>query len=148
MTVNAGDDLEAGSIYLTVTGTSAEAGDDGEVGRGNRACGLITPYRAMTMEAPAGKNPVSHVGKLYNVEAGRIAALISEQLPVDDVACLLVSQIGRPVTDPQLADVRVAARGRANAAAIEKSVGKIVRAEIGRLDELRTELLEEKVSVY
>jgi len=35
--VNAADDPSRGEIYLTVTGTSAEAGDDGEVGRGNRA---------------------------------------------------------------------------------------------------------------
>jgi S-adenosylmethionine synthetase len=61
--VNAADDLEAGSVYLTVTGTSAEAGDDGEAGRGNRINGLITPYRPMTMESAAGKNPVTHVGK-------------------------------------------------------------------------------------
>jgi len=43
------------SVYLTVTGTSAEAGDDGQVGRGNRANGLITPYRPMSLEAVAGK---------------------------------------------------------------------------------------------
>jgi len=57
------------NIYLTVTGTSAEMGDDGETGRGNRTNGLITPGRPMTMEATAGKNPVSHVGKLYNIAA-------------------------------------------------------------------------------
>jgi S-adenosylmethionine synthetase len=34
--VNTADDPAAGSIYRTVTGTSAEAGDDGEAGRGNR----------------------------------------------------------------------------------------------------------------
>ena len=46
--VNAADDPAAGSVYLTVTGTSAEAGDDGEAGRGNRINGLITPFRMMT----------------------------------------------------------------------------------------------------
>jgi S-adenosylmethionine synthetase len=51
--VNAADDLEAGSVYLTVTGTSAEAGEDGEAGRGNRVNGLITPFRPMTMESAA-----------------------------------------------------------------------------------------------
>lgn len=59
--------MEPDSLYLTVTGTSAEAGDDGEVGRGNRVNGLITLYRPMNMEAAAGKNPVTHVGKLYNI---------------------------------------------------------------------------------
>ena len=63
--INAADDERAGDVYLTVTGTSAEAGDDGEVGRSNRVSGLITPYRPMTLEAAAGKNPTSHVGKLY-----------------------------------------------------------------------------------
>ena len=62
--INTADDPENGSIYLTVTGTSAEAGDDGQVGRGNRANGLISPYRPMTLEAVAGKNPVTHVGKI------------------------------------------------------------------------------------
>ena len=68
--VNALDDPKASDesgIYLTVTGLSAEQGDDGEVGRGNRVNGLITPSRAMSLEAAAGKNAVAHVGKLYNL---------------------------------------------------------------------------------
>jgi S-adenosylmethionine synthetase len=64
--VNAADDIARGSVYITVQGTSAECGDDGVTGRGNRANGLITPFRPMTLEAMAGKNPVTHVGKLYN----------------------------------------------------------------------------------
>jgi S-adenosylmethionine synthetase len=77
-TLNAAD-LNAGDVFLTVTGTSAEASDDGEVGRGNRTNGLITPYRFMTMEAAAGKTPVSHAGKLYNLAADKIAgALVAE----------------------------------------------------------------------
>ena len=66
------------NIYLTVTGTSIEMGDDGATGRGNRGNGLITPMRPMTMEAIAGKNPVSHVGKIYNVLAQKAAAEIAE----------------------------------------------------------------------
>jgi S-adenosylmethionine synthetase len=71
--VNTADGDTAESIYLTVTGFSAEAGDDGEVGRGNRVNGLITPYRPMSLEAAAGKNPVTHTGKLYNLLADRMA---------------------------------------------------------------------------
>ena len=71
--VNTADVPDRGIFYLTVTGTSAEAGDDGATGRGNRVNGLITPMRPMSMEAAAGKNPVSHVGKIYNVMA-RLAA--------------------------------------------------------------------------
>jgi len=55
-----------GGVYITKTGTSAESGDDGQVGRGNRFNGLITPQRPMSLEADAGKNPVNHIGKIYN----------------------------------------------------------------------------------
>ena len=64
-----------------MTGTSAESGDDGGTGRGNRANGLITPNRPMTMESLAGKNPVTHVGKLYNLLASLISADLVEAIP-------------------------------------------------------------------
>ena len=147
--VNAADDLDRGDVFLTVTGTSAEAGDDGEVGRGNRTCGLITPYRSMTLEAAAGKNPVSHIGKLYSLVSSRIAAAIATEVPeASDAVCMLVSQIGRPVTDPQLADIRVALAGGTSTAGLTGAVGAIVGAELARLAELRDALLEERVRVY
>ena len=106
--VNAADDLEAGSVYLTVTGTSAEAGDDGEVGRGNRANGLITPCRPMTIEAFAGKNSVSHTGRIYQVWAQEIAEQISSKIDgARDVECLMVSQIGEPINEPQLISLKI-----------------------------------------
>lgn len=145
--VNTGDDVARGEIYLTVTGTSAEAGDDGEVGRGNRAGGLITPYRPMTMEAAAGKNPVSHVGKLYGLMAGRIATAITGALGRGVAAeCLLLSQIGRPIDDPQIADVCVGG-APGPAAAVEPAVTEIVRRELGGFADLRERLLREEIPV-
>lgn len=112
--VNNADDLERGQLYLTVTGTSGESGDDGEAGRGNRASGLITPHRPMTMESLAGKNPITHVGKLYNVLAQQIAAATVERIEAIEAAqCYLVSRIGQPLDQPQLVEVRVyVQRGR------------------------------------
>jgi len=106
--VNAADDDPRGVVYLTVTGTSAEMGDDGQAGRGNRANGLITPGRPMTLESIAGKNPVSHVGKLYNLAAGILAAaLVDEIAEVREAECVLVSRIGVRIDDPPLADLRL-----------------------------------------
>lgn len=108
VSVNTADNPASASVYLTVTGTSGEAGDDGEVGRGNRVNGLITPYRPMNMEAAAGKNPVTHVGKIYNVAARlmaeRIVGSISE---VQEAYCFLVSQIGQPVHQPQRVEIKL-----------------------------------------
>jgi len=64
ISVNTADDPTQESVFLTVTGTSAEMGDDGSVGRGNRCNGLITPNRPMSMEATSGKNPINHIGKI------------------------------------------------------------------------------------
>jgi S-adenosylmethionine synthetase len=111
VSVNAADNPSSGSVYLTVTGTSAEAGDDGQVGRGNRINGLITPCRPMSLEAAAGKNPVTHVGKIYNVVARDIAEVLVASTPTIIAAqCLLVSQIGAPVADPAILQVKVATR--------------------------------------
>jgi S-adenosylmethionine synthetase len=106
--VNAADGDTAESVYLTVTGLSAEAGDDGQVGRGNRVNGLITPCRPMSLEAAAGKNPVTHTGKLYNLLADRIARALVDEIPgVGEAQCLLLSQIGSPIVEPHVADIRL-----------------------------------------
>ena len=105
--VNMADNLKKGSVYITVTGTSAESGDDGQVGRGNRANGLITPMRPMSIEAAAGKNAVSHVGKIYQVAAKIIAEKAYEQISgIREIYVMLVSTIGEPITKPQIVNVQ------------------------------------------
>ncbi|MBP2189680.1 methionine adenosyltransferase [Nocardia goodfellowii] len=68
-----------GRPYLTALGSVADTGDVGVVGRGNRINGLITPMRSMSIEAPAGKNPLDHTGKLYGVLARDLAAEIHNE---------------------------------------------------------------------
>lgn len=105
--INTADNYEKQSIYLTVTGTSAENGDDGQVGRGNRVNGLITPYRPMSLEASAGKNPVSHIGKIYNHFAMELSKDICRHDFAEEASVFIVSQIGKPITRPQLVDIKL-----------------------------------------
>jgi len=129
--VNAADGDTQESLYLTVTGTSAEAGDDGQVGRGNRANGLITPYRPMSIEAAAGKNPVTHVGKIYNVLANRIArGLVGEFDEVQEAFCGLLSQIGRPIDQPRVIDVKVRLRDPAALGAVLPRIADFTRSHL------------------
>ncbi len=142
VTVNAADDLAAGSIFLTVTGTSAESGDDGEAGRGNRANGLITPYRPMTMESLAGKNPITHVGKLYNLAAGLAAAALVDGIPgVASAQCYLVSQIGSPLDDPQVVDVKLRLHDPASLASASRQAKDIVGAQVSRIETLWSDMI-------
>ena len=97
-----------GGMYLTVLGTSAEGGDGGQVGRGNRVNGLIPFNRPQTTEAAAGKNPVNHVGKIYNILSHEIAVRIHRDTPgVREVTVTLCSQIGKPVDQPLIASVQL-----------------------------------------
>lgn len=95
---------EAGA-YLTVTGTSAEGADSGEVGRGNRLTGFISSTRPWSAEAVAGKNPLCHVGKVYNHLAQRAAQRISELEGIAEATVFLVSRIGAPLAAPQFSAV-------------------------------------------
>ncbi|MEM4735459.1 MAG: methionine adenosyltransferase [Candidatus Thorarchaeota archaeon] len=132
VSVNTADSPKDGLFYLTVTGTSAEHGDDGQVGRGNRANGLITPYRPMTLEAAAGKNPVSHVGKTYNVAAREIVERVIEEHPdLTQVYCYLVSQIGAPITEPRAVNVEL--YGDCDVNKVKGSVESIASEVISRL---------------
>ncbi|MDJ0571320.1 MAG: methionine adenosyltransferase [Pleurocapsa sp. MO_192.B19] len=147
--INTGDDVKRGNCYLTVTGTSAEAGDDGQVGRGNRANGLITPYRPMTLEAAAGKNPVTHVGKLYNVVANLMAeALVEEIDEVTTAYCYLVSQIGQPVARPQIIDVQLQMSENQPIEQFQGRIEEIVRDRLLQINTLWQRLIERKLTLY
>ena len=135
--VNLADSPDSGSVYLTVTGTSAEAGDDGQVGRGNRVNGLITPCRPMSLEAAAGKNPVSQVGKIYNVLARQIAEALAASAPeIVKAECLMVSKIGSPVDDPAIVRINLATADDVPAARFEEQVRAITAAHLSRLPQL------------
>jgi S-adenosylmethionine synthetase len=141
--VNTADGDSPESIYLTVTGLSAESGDDGEVGRGNRVSGLITPARPMSLEAAAGKNPITHVGKLYNVIAHRTAhAVVAEVHEVVEAQCILLSRVGHPVAEPQCFEVRVRLDEPRALAALAPRIEELARAELARIGSLWRDALE------
>jgi S-adenosylmethionine synthetase len=147
--INMADSPTAGSVYLTVTGTSAEAGDDGEVGRGNRVNGLITPGRPMSLEAAAGKNPVSHVGKIYNIVAQRLTAAIVDSLPdVVRAHCLLVSRIGAPVCQPATAHLQLTTRAAVPVVSLRHPIEEITADHLARIPQLVDAIVAGDVDVY
>jgi len=142
------DPTREDGMYLSVLGTSAEAGDDGQVGRGNRVNGLIAFGRPTSLEAAAGKNPVAHVGKIYNVLAHHIAAqIVAHVASVSAANVWLVSQIGRRIDDPLLARVSVRLTGGAFAS-VRRDVDDLVAAELRRVDQLIARLKSGELRVY
>jgi len=148
--VNTADDPELGRYYLTVTGCSMEAGDDGSVGRGNRANGLITPCRPMSLEASAGKNPVNHVGKIYNLLGNLIANDIVKESGGDvrEVHVRILSQIGKPVDQPQIAAVQILPATGVKLAKVRPNAEAITQKWFGEVDTIPRLLLTGKLSVF
>lgn len=146
--VNTADEPEEDVIYYTVTGTSAEQGDDGMTGRGNRVNGLITFDRPMSLEAAAGKNPVNHVGKLYNLLASKIARKVSEVEGVDEVFVRALSQIGKPIDQPRVLNVRLFPEEGQSISDLKGEAESIANESLDNIQELTEKVVEGKLQVY
>lgn len=147
--LNTLDSRERGvdGCYLTVTGTSAEAGDSGQVGRGNRVNGLISLNRPSGSEAGPGKNPVAHSGKIYNALSFRLAEEIYQEVPeVDEVYVWLLSKIGRPLDEPLAAAAQLVTESALNPARDE--VEEIVARGLREIPRFSEELARGEVGLY
>jgi S-adenosylmethionine synthetase len=138
-----------GGIYLTVLGTSADSGDSGQVGRGNRVNGLISLNRPFCSEAAAGKNPVSHVGKIYNVLTYKTAQHIYEDVPeVEEVYIWLLSKIGSPIDQPAVAAAQVIMKGNNSLEKARREISEVLDYELENIDKFCMELAQGKIQTY
>jgi len=135
-------------VYLSLLGTSAEDADSGQVGRGNRVNGLISMNRPMGTEAAAGKNPVSHVGKIYNVLAHRIAKKVYHAIKgVREVYVLMLSRIGTPVNEPQVATVQIMMEDGRRVKDIAGKAEAVVARELASINKFCKELSKGKYPI-
>jgi S-adenosylmethionine synthetase len=135
-------------IYLTVLGTSADGADSGQVGRGNRVNGLISLNRPQCSEAAAGKNPVSHVGKIYNLLTHKIAnEVYKEVFGVKEVYVWMLSKIGQPINQPVIAAVQLITDSEIDFNHVRRKAEEIVRYDLENIEEFIQELIYGKISV-
>ena len=137
-------------VYLTVLGTSADGADSGQVGRGNKVNGVISLNRPIGTEAAAGKNPVSHVGKIYNALSHRIAQKVCDEVPEAAEVCVwLLSQIGKPIDQPAIAAAQVVMdSGGSLEKSVEKRIRDVIDAELANIEDFCKELIKGKITVY
>lgn len=135
-------------IYLSLLGTSAEDADSGQVGRGNRVNGLISMNRPMGTEAAAGKNPVSHVGKIYSILSHKMAKEIYERINgIKEIYILLLSRIGTPIDRPQVASAQVLLGDDISIERISKEIKEYMEEELRRIGEFCMDLSQGKYPV-
>jgi S-adenosylmethionine synthetase len=144
VTINTLDDPARGEdgMYLTVLGTSAEGGDCGQVGRGNKVSGLISLNRPIGTEAVAGKNPVSHVGKIYTLLAHRLAGEIQSGVPgIREAYVWLGSQIGAPLNEPAMASVQLILAPDCGLADVRSAVEATLQRGLAEMDDFTAQLI-------
>lgn len=147
--INTADNLENESVFLTVTGTSAEMGDDGSVGRGNRCNGLITPNRPMSMEATSGKNPINHVGKIYNLLSHKIASEAAETVDgVEEIYVRILSGIGKPIDQPLTANAQIVPMDGASMNSIRTEVEVIIDRSLENITEITMLVAQGKLNTF
>jgi len=147
--VNTADDLESDKVYLTLTGTSAEMGDDGAVGRGNRVNGVIAPFRSASLEAACGKNPISHVGKVYNVLALSAAQEIVDTVTdVREATVYILSQIGAPLDAPLMATALVRSVNGALTSEVSGDVERVLDARLAGVHQVREGILSREMCLF
>lgn len=147
--VNTADDVANDAVYLTLTGTSAEMGDDGAVGRGNRVNGVIAPFRSTSLEAACGKNPISHVGKVYNVLALLAAQDIVERVPtVREATVYVLSQIGAPLDQPLVATALVRPTDGSLTPSIQTDVQSVLDEHLAQVNSIRTRILSRELTLF
>lgn len=141
--INTRDDYAVSELYLTATGSSIESGDEGLVGRGNRINGLITPNRPMSIEGACGKNPVYHIGKLYNIAAQEIAKKIYERYHLYNEV-YLISQSGRLLIDPWLCTVFLANIDEK----LNNEIKLLIREYLPTISQITNKLIQQKINLY
>ena len=135
-------------LYLTINGTSAEAGDSGQVGRGNNVAGVIPLNRPMSAEAAAGKNPVSHVGKIYNALSYRISTRIVEDVSgIREVYVWILSQIGKPINEPSVVSAQIVPAKGVELDSVNKQIDEVIANEFDHLAEFCDDLAQGKIAL-
>ncbi|MCX6810043.1 MAG: S-adenosylmethionine synthetase [Candidatus Berkelbacteria bacterium] len=112
--------------YLLAIGSCIDCGEEGVVGRGNTNQGVISIFREHSVEAPDGKNPVYHTGRVLGTLTAVLSRRIYEQL---GSACTIVVMTKNkfPLLSPPLVNINM--QKKASAEEIEALMGLVFSSD-------------------
>ncbi|MBT6605783.1 S-adenosylmethionine synthetase, partial [Candidatus Bathyarchaeota archaeon] len=115
---------------------------------GNNVAGVIPLNRPMSAEAAAGKNPVSHVGKIYNALSYRISNRIVEDVSgVREVYVWILSQIGKPINEPSVVSAQIVPAEGVELESVNKQIDEVIAKEFDHLAEFCDDLAQGKIAL-
>jgi S-adenosylmethionine synthetase len=103
----------------------------------------------MSMEATSGKNPINHIGKIYNLLSTEIAhRVVAEVDGIRDLRVRLLSQIGRPIDQPHVADVELVTEPGVAVGDIERDIAAIVDRELASVTEITERVIDGELRTF
>jgi S-adenosylmethionine synthetase len=103
----------------------------------------------MSMEATSGKNPVNHIGKIYNLLSTEIARSVVDEVDgIRDLRVRLLSQIGQPIDRPQVADANVVTEPGVDLNAVEDDIVRIVDRELADVRSISERAIQGELTTF
>jgi S-adenosylmethionine synthetase len=103
----------------------------------------------MSMEATSGKNPINHIGKIYNLLSTEIAHSVVEEVDgIRQLQLRLLSQIGSPIDQPHVADAMLVTEDGVEIDDIEAEVRAAVDEELAAVTDVTEQVIEGDVSTF
>jgi len=141
--LNTRDDYEKNDMYMTLTGSAIESGDEGSVGRGNRSRGVIPFSRSFSMEAACGKNPVYHTGKLFTAIGDAISEKIYKKFGLENVV-YCTTKMGDSIENPWNISVEL---NEDVSSDIKKQIEDIVNEKVKEHYNITKKIVNRKIKV-
>ncbi len=103
----------------------------------------------MSMEATSGKNPINHVGKIYNLLSNQMANTIVDEVGgVKQVHIMILSQIGSPVDQPKAASAQVILENGYELGAVQEEVDGVMDSCLSDINRITEMLVKGKLRTF
>ena len=103
----------------------------------------------MSLEATAGKNPINHVGKIYNVLANQTANKIYREVNgVEEVYIKILSQIGKPINQPLVTDVQTILEEGVAFNNITAEIKNIVEEQLTEIKRISSMIIDGAIELF
>ncbi|MDD1672449.1 MAG: methionine adenosyltransferase, partial [Methanomicrobiales archaeon] len=107
------------------------------------------PNRPMSMEATSGKNPINHIGKIYNLLSTRVAQQCVEQVEgIDEIYIRFLSQIGQPIDHPLVASAQVLPKRGTKGDVINREINAIIEDSLDHISQITLKVINGELKTF
>jgi S-adenosylmethionine synthetase len=103
----------------------------------------------MSMEATSGKNPINHIGKIYNLLSTQIAQESVKKVEgIEEMYVRLLSQIGKPIDQPLVASIQVLPKHGVTLKEINSEINGIVDDNLANVTSITEKVIRGELKTF